>query len=97
MGRIDRMTKMTNAAAASLSPNGPDMKGERLSGDGDVPSGCSPLLFRPLARATVLPPESSSSSCPSCPSCLLQFAVTTVLTRRSQITETQIQAMSAGP
>ena len=27
MDRINRITKMTNAAAASLSPNGPDMEG----------------------------------------------------------------------
>src|SRR5687767_6514718 len=38
--------------------------------DGGVPGGRSPLFLKPLARATVLPTESSWSSCPSCPSCL---------------------------
>jgi len=46
------------------------------------PGARSPLPFRPLARATVLPLESSSSSCPSCPSCLLQLPGATPTARR---------------
>jgi len=49
------------------------IEGEPPSGASAVPGSCSPLFLRPLARPTLLPPESSSSSC-SIPS-ILSLAV----------------------
>jgi len=65
MDRMDRMTKMTPAAARSLAPAAWKERGTAPR-DSGVPESCSPSSFRPLARPTPLPPESSSSSCPSC-------------------------------
>ena len=70
MGRIDRMGRMPPRDGELLAP-GAGMKRGNSRRDATVPGSRSPLSFRLLARATVPPPESSSSSCPSCPSCLM--------------------------
>ena len=62
MDRMDRMKKMTNAAAALLAI-GPDMNRERPPGTPPSARAIPPFHFRPLARATAATPESSWSSC----------------------------------
>jgi len=72
MGRINRMTKMTRAAASLVSQAAWKEKGTAAR-DATVRESRCPSVFRPLARATAPPRRSSSPSCQSCPSCLLQF------------------------
>jgi hypothetical protein len=59
MNGMDRIAKMTNAAAALLS-NEPDMNRGTAARDATVPESRSPFHFSPAARATVPPRKSSS-------------------------------------